>query len=82
MRVFNPDRFFKRRTIFSSKNFGPGDQNFQDQNSRDRAWDMNVRNVAVLDLMASKESAFQCPLVFSVTLSPVSMVLYNGGGQD
>ena len=35
MRVFNPDRFFKRRTIFSSENFGPGDQNFQDQNSRD-----------------------------------------------
>ena len=37
MRVFNSDRFFKRRTIFSSENFGPGDQNFQDQNSRDRA---------------------------------------------
>ena len=36
MTVFNPDRFFKRRTIFSSENFGPGDQNFQDQNSRDR----------------------------------------------
>ena len=31
-----PDRFFERRTIFSSENFGPGDQNFQDQNSRDR----------------------------------------------
>ena len=36
MRVFNHDRFFKRLTIFSSENFGPGDQNFQDQNSRDR----------------------------------------------
>ena len=35
MRVFNPDQFFKRRDIFSSENFGPGDQNFQDQNSRD-----------------------------------------------
>ena len=36
MSVFNPDRFFKGRTIFSGENFGPGDQNFQDQNSRDR----------------------------------------------
>ena len=34
MSVFNPDRFFKGQTIFSSKNFGPGDQNFQDQNSK------------------------------------------------
>ena len=25
MKVFNPDQFFKRRTIFSSENFGPGD---------------------------------------------------------
>ena len=35
MGVFNPDRFFTRRTIFSSENFDPPDQNFQDQNSRD-----------------------------------------------
>ena len=37
MWVFNPDRFFKRRTIFSSENFDPEDQNFEDQNSRDRS---------------------------------------------
>ena len=36
MSVFNPDRFFTRRTIFSRENFGPPDQYFQDQNSRDR----------------------------------------------
>ena len=36
MSVFNPEQFFKRRTIFSIENFGPWDQNFQDQNSRDR----------------------------------------------
>ena len=42
MRVFNPDRFFKRRTIISSENFGPADQNFQDQNSRDRSTEMTI----------------------------------------
>ena len=31
MNIFNPDRFFKRWTIFSNENFGLGDQNFQDQ---------------------------------------------------
>ena len=36
MSVFNVDRFFKRRTIFSNENFGPGEQNFQDQNSLHR----------------------------------------------
>ena len=34
--VFYPDQFLQRRTIFSSENFGPADQNFQDQNSHDR----------------------------------------------
>ena len=33
---FNPDQFLQRRTIFSSENIGPADQNFQDQYSRDR----------------------------------------------
>ena len=32
---FNPDQFLQRRTIFSSENIGPADQNFQDQYSRD-----------------------------------------------
>ena len=45
MKVFNPDRFFKRRTIFSSENFGPGDQNFQDQNSRDSALVIRVLKI-------------------------------------
>ena len=30
MRVFSPDRLFKRRTMFSSENFGLGDQNSRD----------------------------------------------------
>ena len=37
--VFNPDQFLQRRTTFSSENFGPADQNFQDQNSRDMPTD-------------------------------------------
>ena len=34
MSVFNPDRFCKRRTVFSSENFGPGDQNSRDRYAR------------------------------------------------
>ena len=44
---FNDTRF-KRQTIFSSENFGPGDQNFRDQNYCDRYSMSSLTTIGVL----------------------------------
>ena len=44
---FNLDQFLQRRTIFSSENIGPADQNFQDQYSRGPADQTSRTNIPV-----------------------------------
>ena len=77
MRDFNPDRFFKRRTIFSSENFGPGDQN-----SRIKipvtATD-HVRNLSRLSLQFFSKAARQNGLFHLMSIPPPQMNSLSGG---